>query len=206
MADYVLAEDEYVVLRELRVKVDTGKKFSMPHESDLMLTNRNIVLFVKGMLGKVKRCEVYPLDQIRVLDGRPQCRLDTSEFMVDKLEISFRDKVVLFAFDDLDAKQHIRMWVNEIYKLLTGSDAPREVLSSTGLAGSIEGITSSIDLEGVAEAMGKVYGSFHNAVDAKAAQAAPLVACRCPSCNASIKGRRGETIQCPFCDTNITVS
>ena len=60
MADYVLQPDEYVVLKAQEVKLDGKSSFSMSNGSELMLTNKSIVLPIKGIFGKTKRCEVYP--------------------------------------------------------------------------------------------------------------------------------------------------
>ena len=78
---------------------------------------------IKGITGKVKDYMVYPLNSIRMVEGKPQCRLDSSTFMEEKLEIS----------------------------------------TNTGIS------------------------------------------MRCPSCNASLKGRPGNTVECPYCGSYSTL-
>ena len=150
------------------------------------------------MLGKTKGYHTWPLSSIRMVDGMPQCRLDSSEFMAHKLEVSFNDGLVSFEFDSLEAKREVRQWVNEICVLLTGAQAPEENLRSTGAGAFADG-------DSVAETFGSIFGSFESAFNRKMAEAEPDVACRCPSCNASVKGRRGTTVVCPYCDTNVTI-
>ena len=131
MAQYAFAPDEYVVLSAQQVHVDAKKSFGMSRDSELMLTNRNIVLPVKGLTGKVKDYEVYPPSSIRLIDGKPQCCLDKSEFMEVKHEISTSAGLVRFVFGGIDNKKEVRAWVNAIYQILAGCDAPEE-----GLAGA----------------------------------------------------------------------
>jgi hypothetical protein len=54
MAQYAFDTDEYVVLNAQQVHIDTKKSFGIPRDSELMLTNRNIVFPIKGITGKVK--------------------------------------------------------------------------------------------------------------------------------------------------------
>lgn len=198
MAGYNFAQDEYVVLKAQEVRLDTKKAFSNPRSSELILTNRNIVMPRKGLTGKVKDYDVYPLANIRIVDGKPQCRLDSSDFMESKLEISFNDDLVSFEFGSLESKREIREWINSIYQILLGADAPEEALGK----GKFE---SFMEEENIADMAGRIFGSFENAFQRKRAEAASDVAGRCPSCNASVKGRPGETISCPFCGNYVTL-
>ncbi|MBQ9002028.1 MAG: hypothetical protein IJ087_09260 [Eggerthellaceae bacterium] len=198
MAEYAFAPDEYVVLKAQEVRLDEGKSFSVPRPGELMLTNRNIVLPRKGLTGKVKGYEVYPLADIRLVNGAPQCRLDTSDFMDVKLEIALRDRLVTFVFGGLDGKKEVRAWINAIYQILLGQDAPEEALGK----GKFE---SLFDEENIADAVGRVYGSFENAFQRKRNEAAADVSMRCPSCNASLKGRPGATVACPYCGSYVTL-
>lgn len=199
MAGYSFCPDEKVVLKAQDVKIDgSSSLFSSVSGSELMLTNQNIVYPRKGMFGKVKGYDVYPLANIRVIDGIPQCRLDSSEFMEHKLEVSFEDELVSFAFGSLEAKKEVREWVNEICCLLTGKEAPEESLRASGVGAFTES-------DAVAETFGNLLGAFDNAFLRKRSEAAPIVAYRCPSCNASIKGKAGTTVTCPYCDSHITI-
>lgn len=198
MAEYAFGPDEYVVLKASEVQRGERATFSMPRPSELILTNQNIILPKKGLTGKVKSYEVYPLADIRMVDGVPQCRMDTSEFMEVKLEISFKNELVSFAFQSLENKKEVREWVNAISNILTGHDAPEEKVRANGVGALTDG-------DEIADAFGRIFGSFNNAFDKKRAQAAPVVAYRCPSCNASLKGKVGETIVCPYCGSNVTI-
>lgn len=198
MSSYEFAQDEYVVLKAQEVHLDGGKGFSVPRGGELMLTNRNIVCPRKGLTGKVKGYDVFPLANIRIVNGLPQCRLDTSDFMDVKLEVSFNDGLVTFVFGSLDGKKEIRSWINAIHQILLGQDAPEEALGK----GKFE---SFMDEENLADTFGRVFGTFENAFQRKRAEAASDVAGRCPSCNASLKGRPGATIACPYCGTYVTL-
>ena len=198
MAQYTFGTDEYVVLSAQQVHIDTKKSFGIPRDSELTLTNHNIVLPIKGITGKVKDYQVFPLSDIRIVDGKPQCRLDSSEFMEEKLEISTNTGIVRFVFGGVENKKEIRAWINAIYQIRRGCDAPGEVLGK----GRFE---SMIDEENIADAFGRVFGSFQSAVQKKRNEAASDVSTRCPSCNASIKGRPGATVECPYCGSFTTL-
>lgn len=105
MAQYAFGTDEYVVLNAQQVHIDTKKSFGIPRDSELMLTNRNIVFPIKGLTGKVKDYQVFPLSDIRIVDGKPQCRLDSSQFMEEKLEISTSTGIVRFVFGGVENKK-----------------------------------------------------------------------------------------------------
>lgn len=200
MAGYAFGPNETVVLRAKDVTIDGDSSiFSSASGSELILTNQSIVYPRKGMFGKVKGYRVWPLSSIRIVEGTPQCRLDSSEFMEHKLEVSFQNELVSFVFGSLEAKREVRSWVNQISILLVGHEASDEMLRATG-AGAFG------DIDSVAESFGNIFGSFENALARKRAKEAPVVACRCPSCNASIKGRRGTTVTCPYCETHVTLA
>ena len=198
MAGYAFAPDEKVVLRAQEVSKENSGFLSSMKESELMLTNHNIVYQRKGVFGKVKGYDVYPLSNIRMVDGVPQCRLDSSEFMEHKLEVSFADEMVTFTFGSLEAKREVRAWINQINLLLTGNEAPEENLRASGVGAFLEG-------SAVAESFGNILGAFDSAFEKAKAKAAPVVASRCPSCNASVKGKLGTTITCPYCDSHVTI-
>jgi len=198
MAQYAFGPDEYVVLSAQQVHLDKKKSIGIPRDSELMLTNYNIVYPIKGLTGKVKSYEVYPLSDIRIVNDRPQCRLDTSEFMEVKLELSMNTGLVSFVFGGVENKKEVRAWINAIYQILVGCDAPDEVLGR----GKFE---SMIDEENIADAFGRIFGSFEGALQRKRNEAAADVSMRCPSCNASVKGRPGETVACPYCGTYVSL-
>lgn len=199
MANYAFADDEHVVLKAQEVRLDTGKSFSIPRGSELMLTNRNIVLTRKGLTGKVKGFDVFPLSDIRIVDGKPQCRLDKSEFMEVKLELLLKSGLVTFVFGSLDGKKEIREWINAINQILMGHDAPQESLGK----GRFE---SLVDEERIADAAGRIFGTFQNALKRKRTEAAEDVAAQCPSCNASVRGKPGTTVACPYCGTYVNIA
>ena len=198
MANYSFGPDEYVVLNAQQVHIDAKKSMGIPRDSELMLTNRNIVFPIKGITGKVKDYMVYPLNSIRMVEGKPQCRLDSSTFMEEKLEICTNTGIVRFVFGGLENKKEIRAWINAIYQILLGCDAPDEALGK----GRFD---SMVDEENIADTFGRIFGSFESAVQKKLNDAAADISMRCPSCNASLKGRPGNTVECPYCGSYSTL-
>lgn len=205
MAEYAFGADEYVVMKAQEITPDAKKGLSSMRASELILTNHNIVLPVKGLTGKVKGYEVYPLRDIRIVDGRPQCRLDKSDFMDVKLELSMNQGLVSFKFGSLDNKKEVRAWINAIYQLLVGHDAPEEAMGK----GRFESMFDEFDEENVADTFGRMIGTFEGAFEGAFQKRrdtnAADVSTRCPSCNASVKGRPGETAQCPYCGSYVTL-
>ena len=66
---YKLLPNESIILQE--DNVCHGNGFSA-YTDDLLLTNLNIVLISKGMFGNVKGITQYPLNQIKMFNGKPQ--------------------------------------------------------------------------------------------------------------------------------------
>ncbi len=199
MAGYQFEPDETVVLRAQDVGREGGAKaLSMFKNAELLLTNKNIVYPRKNMFGKIKDYEVHPLSDIRIVDGVVQCRLDSSEFMTHKLEISFTNELVKYVFGGLEPKAEVRSWIDQINLLLVGHEANAEQLKATGIGALADG-------DNMGDMAGRILGSFNNALNRKRAQGAPVVAHRCPSCNASLEGKRGSTVVCPYCESNVTI-
>jgi len=198
MAEYELGQDEYVVLRTKEVRRDKGVSLSLPGKGELMLTNQNVVLLRKGLTGKTKDFTCYPLSSIRVIDGRPQARLDTSTFMEVHLELALDSGIVTFVFGDLEAKQQVREWIDAIWRLLVGEGAPADALGKSKLASVLEG-------DAITNAFDRLMDRVGDAVEREIDSETPEVATRCPSCDASLKGRPGQTIACPYCGTYVTI-
>lgn len=199
MAGYAFEPDEYVILKTQDVRLDSGDSIFDPPDVELMLTNRNIVLPRKNLFGKVKGYTTYPLSEIRIVNGVPQCCLDITEIL-PHLDVFLNNDQVSFAFMDEHA---VVAWVDEIHKLLVGKEAPAEMkqtASGLGLGFAFGEINEVVD------SMGDAFGSLTNAFERKRRENAPVVAAECPHCCASIKGRKGETVTCPFCGSHVTIS
>lgn len=203
---YELGPDERIVLKAHEVEIDGGKSM-FGSRAELMLTSQNIVYPQKNMLGKIKGYHVWPLSDIRVIDGVAQCRLDSSEFMEHKLEVSFTHETVSFKFKSLENKKEVRAWVEEINQLVTGHSAPKENLKSAGLDAFME---SDKFFDTVGNVLGTVEGVYEEVVEApkrkyKEKFLDHTASVACPSCGASLEGQEGSAVTCPFCHTQVTI-
>ena len=196
MAGYTFEPDEYVILKSKDVHLDSDSIFDPP-DVELMLTNRNIVLPRKSIFGKIKGYTTYPLSDIRIVDGVPQCCLDITEIL-PHLDVYFNDSQASFVFMD---EQAVVNWVDEIHKQLVGHEAPESMKITAHSFG-----LDFEELNGMVDSMGSTFGSLTNAFERKRRENAPVVASTCPNCCASLKGRKGETVNCPYCGSSVTIA
>ena len=210
MAAYEFGPDERIVLRAQDVHLD-GSRSPFFAKPELVLTNENIVYPRKGKFGKAKEYRIWPLSSIRIVDGVPQCRLDTSKFMEARLAIAFQDEVVLFEFRSLQNKEEIRTWINEISEILVGHEAEEDNLRTTGIGALTDGDVLFDKLGSALMTFSDTFSRVEEEAERRIGltsrrDSEPDVATHCPSCNASIKGKRGVSVRCPYCDTRITLS
>ena len=202
---YEFAPNETVVLKAQDVEID-GAKTMMGSRAELMLTNLNIVYPQKNMFGKIKGYHVWPLSEIRIVDGVPQCRLDSSEFMTQKLEVYLNHENLSFVFNGLENKKEIRAWVEAINQLLTGHSAPEENLKTSKFESFMESDKFINTVGSVFETINDTYD--HVVGDQRRRYTEKLnhvTTVHCPSCNASLEGEGGTTMKCPFCGTKVTI-
>ncbi|MHA7175092.1 hypothetical protein ACX80D_00375 [Arthrobacter sp. Sr24] len=109
MANLNLGPDEYVVLKS--EKVLHGGKIS-GYTDELILSNKNIILISKGMLGNTKGTEYFPLNTIKNIDGKSQALASGQ-----KLDVYFLKGQDSFGFV---TKKEAKNWANNISTLLNG--------------------------------------------------------------------------------------
>ena len=69
MTKYILQTNESLIMKSERVLY--GGVLST-YTNELILTNMNIVLIIKGVFGNSKDIRQYPIDQIKIFNGQPQ--------------------------------------------------------------------------------------------------------------------------------------
>lgn len=112
MANFSLQGDEYVVLKNERV-LHGGRMAS--YSSELVLSNKNIILISKGMLGNTKSVDYFPLNTIKNIDGKSQAIASGS-----KLDVYFLKGQDSFGFG---TKKEAKNWASNISDLLNGPAA-----------------------------------------------------------------------------------
>jgi hypothetical protein len=103
------------------------------------------------------------------------------------LDVYFTSGVQSFIFTWED---EIKEWANSINSLLTGGAPIYKVRDDFA------------DLEHIAETVSGVAKKIRQAFGIKSTV---QVSCKCPRCGASLTGTEGETIQCPYCDSYVTL-
>lgn len=182
---YELQAGEAVILKDARVKY--GGLWDS-HTDDLMLTSFNLVLTERGIFGNIKGVLVFPLNQIKIHDGRAQA-LHGVEFNGSSvLDIYFASSQERFGFRS-GGSATVKMWAAKINEVVTGTPTVPEqdtpVNSSTQLLADV----------------------LHNSVSMFKAKlnlpetnsSGPQASGKCRGCGAPLVGIQGQMIKCDYC-------
>ena len=117
-----LEPQEAVIMR--MEKVGYGKSFLIPaNNNELILTNRNLILIRKNLLGKREETLYFPISEIRMADGHPQVRKGKADHMTHTLDVYMNDKMESFRFE---WESDIDEWIAQIDSVVTGEPAKRK--------------------------------------------------------------------------------
>lgn len=193
MGDYKLEINEGIVLKNQNAFHPVGKKIGSMGE--LILTNLNIIYIKKGMLGGTKEVIKLPLNQIKIIDGNPQIRLERRTNGTTQMEIYFFNSEECFYFNDFGNKELIK-WIDKIHEILTGEPAKIDEDDRNYVPGLSE----------VANTLKESIGTFKQAFGIKEKkQEKEKMATRCISCDAPLFGEKGATIKCKYCGVKQTI-
>ena len=182
MPKFSLKRDEYVVMKSEGVR--HGGVMAV-YTDQLVLTNQNVILISKGILGNTKKIEYFPLASIKNIDDKPQAIASG-----DKLEVYFVDRYESF---ELQSKKEVKAWADNVSNLLTGRpDAVR-----SGQDKAIPGAAY------VAETLRDTLDTVKRSLRLKSENSdVERVARACTSCGASISGVAGRVVRCEFCNSD----
>lgn len=130
MTKYILQTNESLIMKSERVLY--GGVLST-YTNELILTNMNIVLIIKGVFGNSKDIRQYPIDQIKIFSGQPQALLTKQSNGRPQLEVYFSHGQEAFGFDN---KKEVNKWVNNITKLVIGTSHEFEKIDSKAIPGT----------------------------------------------------------------------
>lgn len=187
MAKYSLQPTEAVLL------VDEGVAHGSTlasYTSKLTLTNLNLVLEKKGLLGNSKGVHVFPLSQVKVYDGHAQALIGKKSNGRPALEVYFMNGQELFDFQS-GGKKKILTWTARINTVVTGQDSPAGDDPGKALPGA--GLVAGV----LKDTVGVFKTTFGSKMD-EPVQAAG----KCRACSAPISGTRGLAITCGYCGTS----
>ncbi|GGA90384.1 hypothetical protein [Ornithinibacillus halotolerans] len=128
---------------------------------------------------------IFPVDQIKVFNGKAQAILGERSSGYPQLEVYFTNGQEFFGFE---SKRVVRNWIKAIDQVVLGQDPVIDRLDNLTIPGT-EFITSTIKdtINTVKDVLGKT----------------PIkVSQKCESCGAPISGLEGQVISCQYCDTN----
>lgn len=185
MATYGLQPNEVVLLKE--VAVSHGGVFST-YTDELILTNLNLVLVRKGMLGNSKGIQIFPINQIKVHNQEAQAVVGKTSNGMDALDVYFLNGQEQFRFQS-GGKRKILTWVAKINEAVTGHQA---VQARRPASMAIPGA------EIVAGTLKDTFEVFKGKFGAKAAAPAAMAG-KCRACGAPMSGIQGQTVTCEYC-------
>lgn len=181
MNDYKLYPNEAILFK-------SEDAFQGMHKGDLVLTNLAILWAEKNLFGKIKNVNRISFNQVKMYNGNPQVRLGKSGNGMPQLEIYIVNRQENFSFNNtLFGKREVSKWINKITQAITGH-APDK--SFTSIPGT----------EFVADTLKGTVGAFTDSLGLK-----KTISTKCMACKAPIAGKKGETVQCKYCDTQQTL-
>lgn len=191
MSSYVLQPNEVLLMKD--VGVSHGGVFAT-FSDELILTNLNLVLVEKGILGQTKNVMVFPLSQVKVHDGHAQAVLGRTRNLTPVLDVYFLTGQESFGFAGGQPK--VLAWVAAIDEAITGrrvvaaADAPTAALPGTEI---------------VADALRGTIGMLKGALSGRPTPPPPpapvVVGGTCHACGAPISATAGHPPTCDYCDT-----
>lgn len=192
MADFHLELGEYVITQLNGVSVNQGS-----YNSDLVLTNKSVVVTNKTTFGRVRSFEKHALDQIPIIGGQAQVKIEKKDgykWFVIQLKTGKQLQVKSTQREDYAG------FGRQINMLLTGVDAaPPEFGQTTvdeiakAFHGAVAAFSSKAMLNGAIGGEGKRVQA--------AAQAPRAVSQHCRGCKAPLSGYEGQSVICLYCDT-----
>ena len=106
-----------------------------------------------------------------------------------RLRVGFRTAIKDYSLGD-NNKKTVNLWVNTIYKAITGQESPDVNDAPDGLLSGVNTIAGAI--KGTVDVFKKSFGSVVQ-------QAIEQVSYNCPSCGHKVAGFKGQKIRCPYC-------
>lgn len=191
MTGYNLQPNEVVILREGGVA--HGGSLSV-HTNELMLTNLHLVLTEKSRSGHVKGVRIYPLQQLKVYNGRAQALLGENSKGTVVLETYFLRGQDSFAFESRP-KATTLAWISKINEVVTGQKIPYPA-PDAGPRKALPGTAA------VADVLKGTFDVFKERFGTKPATPPPApaqIAGKCRSCGAPLSGLQGLTVTCAYC-------
>ena len=158
--------------------------------ADIVLTNMNVICveYNVGLFKTNYNIIRFPVNQIKNVNGQVQVSV-IKEGERTVLQILFQDSIEKFVFakdffEALKKKKEAEKWVKEINLLLTGKQP--EIDTDNTIIGNVKNVLDSIGVTSVIKEQKNITK-------------------KCIGCKAPLTGKKGETVCCPYCDTQQTL-
>ena len=190
MGAYAIKPGEVMILREDMV-YDHRKSDNNFIKGELLLTTEALVFSKKNLFGKVTDCEVYPVKDIQMYNGKPQAKL-VSYFGMKNLEVYMSNGQVLkFGIGEGLSKGAVLKWVNAIFEVTTGHEYTEYDKSAYAIPG----------MQAVANYAGGTIDAFKKSFGLGTKEP-EMVVKYCQNCGAQIKGRAGDIGKWEYCGSS----
>jgi len=189
MEKYSLAPDEGIVMRTQNVAYNAVA----PYSHELILTNKNIIVVIKGLLGGTKNVIYLPLAKIKVIDNKAQVLVGKHKNGTARLEIYFTDgNVAYFAFNAI-TRMEATKWAGAIARLVLNEKENGYDPSAYAVPGA----------EKLAETIKGTMDTFKTVFNKKTTEEMDALrrSVFCQNCGATYEGIKGRTGKCPYCGT-----
>ena len=180
MEKFTPAPDENVIFEDSGVSLNGSN-------GTAILTDKNLYHITYGMFGGVKNINKLPLRQIQIMNGQARVVVKAALLESPSLVVYSNNKQFEYVFYNTIVANTVKKWADFIANALTGQQANVEQ------TGEIAEVASQI--KGTIDTFKGVFGKKNNVgVGGKVSK-------KCVACRAPISGTVGETVRCPYCDT-----
>lgn len=194
MAKIDLLPNEGILKQDSSIVHDRGGVFDAAGD-ELILTNLALLVVHKGTFGKVKNVQRFPLDQVRVVDGRPQVHPGASSEEMLQLQVCFTHGIESFTLGEPDGGfDDPELSLRGL--LLSASGKAKKNEEKQYVASWCDAISGAVLGKPYEEDCSSQYGEAKRG-SASAAHATN----RCIGCRAPVSGVQGQRVVCSYCDT-----
>lgn len=188
---FTLDPDEVLIMKSDRITYGDGLIRSPQNE--LILTNKDIILIIKGAFNKIKTIRRFPLKEIKIYNDQAQAFVgkDRSNSGRPALDIIFQSSQQSFVFEY--NKRDVIKWVEKINELVTGKKITSIESNAKFTLPGTEILAKT--LKGTVDTYKNVFGIKKKEIH---------ISLNCPGCAAPLSGIKGETSKCPYCQRAVT--
>lgn len=186
---YRLNSDEAVVVHFDNARVNDD-------DFEFLLTNQNIVLTKTGIFGKIKSMLVYPLNQVKLVNDRPQVGIQRTDGHYFVVRTYFNNAEVAIV---LDAKRKAETLSDLISGLVVG-DPNAMVQQNVDLSMT----QTEMLVDSVKENLGALISPFFKQKEESkttSPQSKEKATTKCSGCGAVLSGFSGAVVVCEYCGT-----